>query len=162
MSLGLAIAACGGSSEPDRFSRTTPKAAQAEAPRTPVTDAEKRVIRGWSEQMRHGDVAAAAKYFSVPSEIVNLPPSGDLISERQVEEFNDAMPCGAKLLSVARTVNELVVADFELTSRPGAECGTSAGTRATFAFLIDGDDHITRFILVDDENPGAAEGVSSA
>ena len=167
MSLGLAIAACGGSAEPDRLSLTTPRAPASSTPepaRTPVTDAEKRVIRGWADEMRRGRVAAAAKYFSVPSEIVNLPPKGNLISSRQVEEFNDSMPCGAKLLGVQRTVSELVVADFELTNRPGAECGASAGERATFAFLIDADDHIARFILIDGSAPTApgGDGVASA
>jgi hypothetical protein len=149
VALGIVIAGCGGS-QPDRFSLTTPKPPAGTAPRwAAVTDAEKRVIRGWSEEIRHGRVKAAARYFSVPSQSVGMPPGGaDLASAREVEEFNDAFPCGAKLLRVARTAHSLVIADFELTSRPGADCGASTGTRATFAFRIDADDHIAQFILV--------------
>lgn len=150
--LGLFVSACGGSSEPDRFGLTTPKSpvssATAPAPE-PVTDAERRVIRGWSEEMSHGDVRAASKYFSVPSEIVNLPPKGALSSEHEVEVFNASMPCGAKLLRVERSSGRLVLGDFVLTDRPGGEC-ENVGTRATFAFEIDADDHISRFILMPD------------
>lgn len=152
LALGLLVSACGESSGPDRFGLTTPKSPASAAPAAepePVTDAERRVIRGWSEELRHGDVRAASKYFSVPSEIVNLPPKGDLSSEREVEVFNDSMPCGAKLLSVQRATGQLVLADFELTDRPGGEC-ESVGMRATFAFEIDAHDHISRFILVPD------------
>src|ERR1700754_3365725 len=111
--LGLVIAGCGGSAEPDRFGLTTPKAAvstPAPAPqgeREPVTDAEKRVIRGWSEKLRHGDVEAAAKYFSVPAQ-VSISESDELDSTRMVEDFNDSIPCGARLISVVRSVDQLV------------------------------------------------------
>ena len=145
IAVGLVTAGCGGSD---------PSAAKPKAPAgAPVTDAEERVIRGWSDEMRHGRVRAAAKYFSVPSRSVGVPQGGaDLASAREVEEFNDAFPCGAKLLRVARTAHDLVIADFELTDRPGGDCGASAGTRATFAFLIDSDDHIAQFILVEDRD----------
>src|SRR5690349_10799511 len=96
----LVVAGCGGSSEPDRFTLTTPKAPPSAAPeRAPVTDAEKRVIRGWSERLRHGDVQAAAKYFRVPAH-VSIAQADELESARMVEAFNDSLPCGAKLLSV--------------------------------------------------------------
>lgn len=150
IALGIVIAGCGGASEPDRFALTTPKSPASVAPAAtpePVTEAERRVISGWSEELRHGDVRAASKYFSVPSEIVNLPPKGDLSSEREVLVFNESMPCGAKLLSVQRATGQLVLGDFELTDRPGGECD-SVGMHATFAFEIDADDHISRFILV--------------
>ncbi|MBE2318327.1 hypothetical protein DVA67_020260 [Solirubrobacter sp. CPCC 204708] len=152
IALGLTISACGGSGEPDRFSLTTPKGAAPEPQRAPVTDAERRVIRGWSAELQHGDVKAAAKYFSVPSEAVNLAPEPELLTTGDVVKLNDSFPCGAKLISgVERTVNQMLVADFEFVSRPGAECN-DVGTRATFAFLIDADDHISRLILIVDEN----------
>ena len=82
--------------------------------------------------------------------------------ERWVTPLADAST--HELLAVQRTVSRLVVADFELTNRPGAKCGASAGERATFAFLIDADDHIARFILIDGSAPTApgGDGVASA
>ena len=162
MALGLVIAGCGGSSEPDRFGLTTPESPIAAAPeRAPVTDAEKRVIRGWSDNLRHGDVQAAAKYFSVPAQ-VSISESDELDSARQVVDFNDSFPCGTKLLSVARTVDQLVLAVFELTDRPGGACD-SVGTQASFAFLIDGDDHISRLMMVPaGEEPASSTDLASA
>ncbi len=163
MTRGLLIAGCGGSSAPDRPRVTTPKSPPvAAAPeRAPVTDVEKRVIRGWSDELRHGDVQAAAKYFSVPAR-VSISESDELDSTRKVVDFNDSFPCGARLLSVTRTVDHLVLADFELTDRPGGAC-ESVGTRASFAFLIDGDDHISRLMMVPmGEEPPPISDVATA
>jgi hypothetical protein len=163
MAFGLVIAGCGGSSEPDRPRVTAPESPPvAAAPeRAPVTDTEKRVIRGWSDKLRDGDVQAAAKYFSVPAR-VSISEADELDSVRQVVDFNDSFPCGAKLLSVTRTVDHLVLADFELTDRPGGACD-SVGTRASFAFLIDGDDHISRLMMVPmgEEPPPASDVVTA-
>jgi hypothetical protein len=163
VALALVIAGCGGSSEPDRPRPTTPKSPPvAAAPeRAPVTDAETRVIRGWSDELRHGDVQAAAKYFSVPAR-VSISESDELNSARQVVDFNDSFPCGARLLRVTRTVDHLVLAEFELTDRPGGACD-SVGTRASFAILIDGDDHISRLMMVPmgEEPPPASDVVTA-
>ena len=164
VALALVIAGCGGGSpEPDRSSVTTPKSPPvAAAPeRAPVTDAEKRVIRGWSEALRDGDVRAAAKYFSVPARVSIAEPD-ELDSAREVVDFNDSFPCGARLLSVTRTVDHLVFAEFELTDRPGGACD-SVGTRASFAFLIDADDHISRLMMVPTgEEPPPTSDVATA
>jgi hypothetical protein len=162
VALGLVIAGCGGSSQPDRFQLTTPRAPAAAVPeRVPVTDAEKRVIRGWSDELRDGDVRAAAKYFSLPTH-VSIAGSDELDSARQVLDFNDSFPCGTRLLSVARTVDQLVLAVFELTDRPGGACD-SVGTQASFAFLIDGDDHISRLMMVPaGEEPPSSTELASA
>src|SRR3954454_6057246 len=107
VALALAFAACGGSG-PDRFSLKTPGAhtgvgpivtlaAPTPAPKaspTPaakrqkVTREEKRIIRAWSEQLRHGHVAAAARYFAVPSFFRNASSSGTLKTRAQVKNFN--------------------------------------------------------------------------
>lgn len=151
--LGLLVAGCGESAkrEPQQLA-LKPSATPSATPdrRLPVTDAERRVIRGWADELRHGDVRAAARYFSVPSEVVNLQPQPlELNSARRVVDFNDSLPCGAEVVRIIRTVSHLVVGEFELTDRPGGDCGSAAGTRARFAFLIDADDHIERLILID-------------
>jgi hypothetical protein len=149
--LGLVIAGCGESAPPpDQLALKRPHKSAPEA-RAPVTAAERDVLSRWADELRHGDVRAASKHFRVPSQIVNLQPDVlELNSTRRVEAFNESLPCGAKLIKVTRTISKLVVGEFELTDRPGGDCGASAGSRATFAFLIDADDHITRLIYIGD------------
>jgi hypothetical protein len=161
VALGLAIAGCG-ETDPDRFAVKTRAPAVAPEPvRAPVTDAEKRVIRGWSTELRSGHIRAAARYFSVPA-LVSIAQADELDSERKVRAFNDSFPCGARLISLQRSVDQLVVADFELTDRPGGACD-SVGTRASFAFLIDADDHIARLIMVPlGEAPPSSSSLISA
>ena len=150
--LGLLLAGCGGEAKPEpKQLALKPSATPREREqRLPVTDAERRVIRGWANELRHGDVRAAAKYFSVPSEVLNLQPEPlELDTVRRVVDFNDSLPCGAEVVSITRTVSKLVVGELELTDRPGGDCGSAAGSRATFAFLIDADELIERLILID-------------
>lgn len=153
VALGLLAAGCGEAAKPEpQQLALKPSATPRAAPerRLPVTDAEKRVIRGWAGALRRGDARAAARYFAVPTEIVNFRPKPlALNSNRRLVDFNDSLPCGAQLLTVSRTVSALVVGEFELTDRPGGDCGSVAGTRATFAFLIGDDEHIERLILID-------------
>ena len=150
--LGLLVAGCGESAKPEprQLALKPQEKPREKEKRAPVTAAEQRVIRGWANELRHGDVQAAARYFSVPSEVVNLQPEPlELDTARRVVDFNDSLPCGAEVISIIRTVSKLVVGEFELTDRPGGDCGSAAGTRATFAFLIDADEHIERLILID-------------
>jgi hypothetical protein len=98
------------------------------------------VIRGWSDALRAGHVAVAARYFRIPSVFF----SGDgapimLHSLAQVETVNGALPCGATYLS-AHSQGRYVNALFRLTNRsgPGGEqgCGSGTGTTARVNFLI--------------------------
>jgi len=151
--LGLLAAGCGESAEPEpQQLALKPSATPRSTPekRLPVTDAEKRVIRGWAGELSRGDARAAAKRFSVPSEVLNLQPEPlKLDTARRVEDFNASLPCGVAVISIIRTVSKLVAGEFELTDRPGGDCGSAAGTHATFAFLIDADALIERLILID-------------
>ncbi len=166
--LGLALAACGASAEPDRFDLRTP-GAETGAPLTPtpeptatprakatpeppgVTRAERRIVRGWSDALRKGNVAAASRYFSVPALAVNPDPAF-LATASDVQAFNRGLPCGAKLVKLRRSVEPMfVVGIFRLTERPGAgECGTGAGNLAAVAFRIYRG-HITSWIRADSE-----------
>jgi hypothetical protein len=172
LALGVALAACGGSG-PDRFALTTPGAhtgvgpivtlapptptatatpaakPKAAAKKQKVTQEEKRVIRAWSEQLRHGHVAAASRYFAVPSFFRNVSSSGTLKTRAQVKDFNATLPCGAKLLSTRRGVSHLVIGTFRLTERPGGACGAGAGSLAAVGFLVKSH-HIARWLRQDD------------
>jgi hypothetical protein len=173
------VAACGGASS-DRFDLKTPGAhtgtgpvvtlapppatptpgATATATATPkpkpgakaVTSEEKRVIRGWADELRHGHVAAASRYFAVPAFVRNLTVQGRLTSRAAVRSFNETLPCGAKLLSTRRGNGGVVVGTFRLTERPGGSCGSGAGGLAAVAFLVR-HHHIARWLRQDDPVP---------
>ncbi len=146
--LGLALAACGERSE-DRFDLRTPGAHTGKgvvAPTAtptpkpvgpPVSKTEVAVIRGWSDALRHGHVAAAARYFTIPSKVGNATAAQRLASRDDIRDFNRALPCGAKLEKTRRsTVKGFVIGTFLLTERPGGRCSTGLGHHAEVAFLI--------------------------
>jgi hypothetical protein len=114
------------------------------------------VIRGWSDALRAGHVAVAARYFRIPSVFF----AGDgapivLHSVAQVQIANAALPCGATYLSAHRH-GRYVNALFRLTNRsgPGGEqgCGSGTGQTARVNFLIR-DGRIVQWLRASDE-PG--------
>lgn len=102
------------------------------------------VIRAWADALRHGDVQAAARYFALPSVMVNgTDTTGQTVvitidTHTEAEVANATLPCGARLLSAdqrGRYVNAL----FRLTGRPGlggTDCGGGVGTTARTNFVI--------------------------
>jgi hypothetical protein len=151
--LGLVASACGDGG-PGRLDLTTPGAhtgagsvstlapratATPKAKARPVSRREKRVIRGWADELRHGHVAAAARYFTVPS-LVNPDLTPGLIvlrSRKAVKTFNRGLPCGARLLRTERSADGFVVGVFRLTERPGVgNCGDGKGHLAAVAFKV--------------------------
>lgn len=170
--LALALCACGAAEAPRTQPRTPePDTGQARPalPRAtvvptatpepepepqggPVTPAEERVIRGWSTQLRHGNVAAAARYFALPSLIANLAEPTEMATRGEIEAFNATLTCGAKLLSTRRMERNFVIGTFELTELPGRTCGASTGKPAAVAFLIR-DHRISHWIRTQDVAP---------
>ena len=114
------------------------------------------VIRGWSDALRAGHVAFAARYFRIPSVFFggNSPPVV-LHSAAAVEVANAALPCGATYLSAHRE-GRYVNALFRLTNRPGPGggqgCGSGTGQTARVNFLIRGG-RILQWLRAPDE-PG--------
>jgi hypothetical protein len=100
-----------------------------------ISAAERRVIQGWSNALRHGHVVAAARFFSIPSVVQNGFPAF-LTSRAEVRQFNRGLSCGAKLLGVRRGAAHAVLATFLLTNRPGADCGTGKGSLAAARIII--------------------------
>jgi hypothetical protein len=118
----------------------------------PVTTDERRVIRGWSDELRHGHVDAASRYFTIPSVVSNTGIDAATLSTRAaVKEFNDGFPCGAKLVKVRRSVKHFVIGTFTLTERPGKKCD-GTGHLAEVAFLIRGH-HIQQWVRAPDPEP---------
>jgi hypothetical protein len=95
-----------------------------------------QVIKGWADELRAGDVAAASRRFALPSVVQNGTPPLRLTSRRQVEAFNRSLPCGAKLTE-AVAADRFTIATFVLTERPGpGECGGGVGETAKTAFVV--------------------------
>jgi hypothetical protein len=95
-----------------------------------------QVIKGWADELRDGNVAAASKRFALPSVVQNGTPPLRLTTRGEVEGFNRSLPCGAKLTE-AVAVDRFTIATFELTERPGpGECGSGVGETAKTAFVV--------------------------
>jgi hypothetical protein len=123
----IALSGCG-SSGPDKEDSTTIGGG--------ADPATVQVIKGWADELRAGDVAAASKRFAIPSVIQNGTPPLRLTSRGQVEAFNRSLPCGATLTE-AVAVDRFTIATFKLTERPGpGECGKGVGETAKTAFVV--------------------------
>jgi hypothetical protein len=144
----LLSAGCGAQSDSERFSLRTPGSDDtivheiegSEKARTgKPTPAEVAVIRGWANALRAGHVTAAAEFFALPVLVADgVNPLHPLKHRSDVVDFNKTLPCGAKLVQTQRGETSFVIAKFKLTERPGAgECGTSVGSDAYTAFLIE-------------------------
>lgn len=158
----LPLAGCG-DDEPDASVATgsgeTGSTESTDAPDTEEADAEDlEVIEGWSEALSEGDVEAAATYFATPSTAENGPLRIDIESLKDAVQFNTTLPCGATVVS-ARTQGELTTATFELSERPGGDCGDGAGGTASTSFDIE-DGKIIEWRRIDDGS--APQGGDSA
>jgi hypothetical protein len=130
------------------------KKPKSEPAPTRVTAEERRIIRGWSDALRHGHVAAASRYFGVPALVVN-PDQAILNSREAVQSWtNFALPCGAKLLTTRRGEAGTVIATFRLTERPGGSC-TGTGQLAAAEILVK-KHHIIQWLRRDDAIDPAA------
>jgi hypothetical protein len=137
---GLVLFGCGSSSK-----ETSSVAGNADA------DAVK-VIQQWADELRAGDVSAASDRFAIPSLVQNGTPALRLTSRRQIEAFNQSLPCGAKLTEAVSS-GKYTIATFELTERPGpGECRGGVGETAKTAFVIH-DGRITEWRRVVDQGP---------
>jgi hypothetical protein len=98
-----------------------------------ATDEE--VIREWVDTLRAGDVEGAAELFALPAVVANGTPPVELATREDAIAFNRALPCGAVLLSTEPTEGG-TIGNFELTERPGGDCGAGIGELARTLFLI--------------------------
>lgn len=126
----------------------------AHAGRPPAAQAV-TVIKGWADALRRGDVVAAARYFKIPSVLVDgSGPALTIRSLAQAEAANASLSCGARFISATQRgpfVNVL----FRLTGRPGrggGSCTPGAGQTARTDFVIKAG-RITVWLRAPDE-PG--------
>ena len=152
--VALALGACGGGSDEPREATSTPESDQQRAapsvpggslaiPRdvplkasTKADPAAIKVIRMWTDALRMSDVRTASALWAVPSKVQNGTPVLTLGSLADVRLFNDSLSCGSRLVAAQGAKNGFTIATFELTTRPGADCGTGTGNDARTAILV--------------------------
>lgn len=146
LALSIALAACGSTDK--RSGRgagtTTGGGAGSQQPSVPdlpkktkpADPAAARVVRGWTDAQRAGDVERASSYFAIPSIVQNGTPPVELRSRADVRTFNASLPCGARVRRVV-AAGRYTVVTFRLTNRPGARCD-GVGHQAATAFLVRG------------------------
>ena len=130
-------------------SRPTTRATPGTAPAVPTVPtpaptgdaadpAAVAVIRAWSDALRGGNVRGAARYFALPSVMINGADSNGyalvmtIRTGAEARAANAGLPCGARFISGdqrGRYVNAL----FRLTDRPGPGGGCGSGTGETVA-----------------------------
>lgn len=158
--LAVGGSACGGISDSERFSLTTPGTddpivreveGSAKVRRGKPTRQEVSVIRGWANALRAGHVNQAARFFAIPSIVFDgRNPKRRLPDIDAVREFNRGLPCGAKLIGTKRGQDSFVVATFKLTERPGpGQCGSGVDQLAATDFLIE-KRHIVQWLRAAD------------
>lgn len=140
--LALTLGGCGGgTSLMGDGGKTTATGSKPSEPTPKRTAAGPgRVITGWADALRAGDVARAVKFFAVPSTVQNGGPLLRLGSPEAVRAFNVALPCGAKVVRTQRAHGYLL-AEFVLTERKGSgggQCGSGVGGKASTAFVVRG------------------------
>lgn len=154
--IALPIIGCGGGSDDG----TVPTGNQGAAPKI-AGDADPgdvRVIDAWVTALRRGDVDAASRYFAIPSVAENPPLLLHIENLDDARRFNEALPCGARLVRAA-TQGQFTTATFRLTERPGpGTCGPGTGSTAKTSFVIrDGEIFEWRRVGAGvDEAPGRA------
>jgi hypothetical protein len=158
--LATGFAACGGPSDSERFSLTTPGVDKpvvreiegSEKPRTgKPTHQEISVIRGWADALRAGHVDKASAFFALPAVVADgVNPTRRLADRAAIREFNRGLPCGAKLVGTKRGADSFVVATFKLTERPGpGQCGKGTDQLAATIFLVE-KHHIVQWLRAAD------------
>ena len=126
------------------------------------------VIKGWANALRRGDLVAAARYFEIPSVLVDgAGPALRIRSLMQAEAANASLSCGAQFISATQRgafVNVL----FRLTARPGpggSSCTPGAGQTARTNFVIKAG-RITVWLRAPDQpgdngSPGPSPGTGT-
>ena len=133
-----ALASCGGNGQPAPVEQ-------------PQVSTDEKVIRGWTDDLRRGDEAAAAARFALPAVVANGTRPVEITTRAGLRAFHDTLTCGAELVGT-EPHHGLTIARFRLTDRPGGSCGDGVGGYAAAAFEIE-DGRIVRWLRIED--PGA-------
>lgn len=157
--LALGVAGCGGGDDKaasrSGSSGATGQSAGAAPKRADAAAAA--VIRGWVDAARSGNMRKAAGYFTLPTIVANGSAPVALTTRAEVVAFNNALPCGARLVRAVAS-SGYTIATFRLTNRPGGNCQGGEGEIAYTAFRVR-DGKIRAWIRVSSEAPPSASPV---
>ena len=129
---------------PDRV----PLRATGSAPASQV-----RVVRGWLDELRRGQVARAARSFAVPSRFQNFGTVALIRSATEALVVTASLPCGARMTTVGGAAG-FVVYEARLTDRPGGACGAGVGAVVRGAVLVRHGRMVEWYRLPDRSQPG--------
>src|SRR3954468_13601267 len=124
--LAPAVGACGGPSDRERFSLTTPGSdvpivreidGSQKPRRGKPTSQELSVIRRWAAALRAGHVKEASAVFTLPAVVYDGRTKRRVARMAGIRAFNRAMPCGARFVKAQRAEESFVTATFRLTER---------------------------------------------
>jgi hypothetical protein len=124
----------------------------------PANVEARRVINAWLRALRRGDVERAARYFALPSKFQNATPVLTVHTKRERIAINLSLPCGAKAREMG-AAGAYTIVTFELTKRPGGDCGTGVGGTARGAIRVERR-HIKEWYRLPDE-PSDLDGPSA-
>jgi hypothetical protein len=146
----IAVAGCGGGHSSTTSTTTTladrqavpqrseldPPLSVPDRPTGPARAEARRVINAWLRALRHGQVKRAAHYFALPSKFQNATPVLTVHTEAERIAVNLSLPCGAKAREMGGA-GAYTIVTFELTKRPGGDCGTGVGNTARGAIRVE-------------------------
>jgi hypothetical protein len=146
----IALAGCGGGHSSTTPTTTTladhqavPQRSELEPPLSvpdratgPARAEARQVINAWLRALRHGQVKRAAHYFALPSKFQNSTPVLIVKTEAERIAVNLSLPCGAKAREMGGA-GAYTIVKFELTKRPGADCGMGVGGTARGAIRVE-------------------------
>ena len=147
----IALAGCGGGHSSTTTTTTTtladrqatPQRSELDPPASvpdratgPARAEARRVINAWLRALRHGEVERAAHYFALPSKFQNATPVLTVHTEAERIAVNLSLPCGAKAREMGGA-GAYTIVTFELTKRPGGDCGTGVGNTARGAIRVE-------------------------
>ena len=107
-------------------------------------------IRGWANAERNSRIDDAARFFSLPTIVLNGGDPTLLRTNQDVREWNKALPCGAALVR-AVDVRGWTIARFQLVDRTGGHCDAPGATASTAFAMRRGK--IALWIRVRDDVP---------
>lgn len=119
---------------------------------------EARVIRGWANALRRGDVVRAASFWALPATVQNGTPVLRLASTTDLELFNGSLACGAIVTATGGAPDGYTIVTVRLTERPGGDCGSGAGNSARTAIRVRGAKIVGWYRLPDDPDAPAPQG----
>jgi limonene-1,2-epoxide hydrolase len=92
------------------------------------------VVRAWSEALNTDDNKGAANLFAPGAEIVQGNTVITLHTHKQAEEWNSALPCSGRILSITNH-GQTATATFLLGDRQHSRCD-GPGQHATAIFKV--------------------------